>query len=589
MKLLTTHYKLRSQKGFSLLEVLIAMAIFSMFAGSIFFVYGNVIEIISRTRIRTLSSTLLNREIEIIRLLPYDKVGIVGGSPPGVIAQQRVEVYEGTQFLIKAYVRNVDDAFDGKLGGTPNDTAPGDYRIVELEVSCALCHGIPAATYTTWVAPQNLESSTNNGSLFVNAFDANGLPIAEADVKVVNNSTSPTITIVDQTNASGQLQLVDIPTSSSRYQITVGKTGYSTSMTYLAGAASNTNPIQPHATVASQQITAISFAIDKVSTLTMKTQDYLCAAVPSVTMTQSGAKLIGSGPNVLKYSTNFTTNSTGDKVVHPLEWDTYRFTNPSSTYDIAGTIPIAPITVNPNTSSSLVFVLDAKSSTSLLVTVKNSSGSAVLGANVNITKGTTSITKVTGERSWTETNWSGALYSGSDGNIADSSPAGDLNLKLVAGNYPTNTNSYITSNTLDIGSASTSLHSIIWNPVSQPASTTLKFQLAGNTDNATWNYVGPDGTAATYFTATSSIGSILNDKRYIRYKAYFNTTSNIRTPSLQDITLSFDSGCIPQGQTFFPSLTTGTYTVTVSKTGYTTATSSVVVASGWQETVITLH
>ncbi len=586
----TSKTKHSSQAGFSLLEVLIAMAIFAMFASSIFFVYGNIIEIISRTRVRTLSSTLLNREIEMVRLLPYDKVGIVGGFPPGVIAQQRVETYEGIQFLIKAYVRNVDNPFDGTTGGSPNDTAPADYRVVELEVSCALCYGLPPVTYTTWVAPQNLESSTQNGSLFVNAFDANGLPIKEADVTVVNNSTSPAITIVDQTNASGQLQLVDIPTSTNRYQITVSKAGYSSSVTYLPGAAANSNPIQPHATVASQQITAISFAIDKVSTLTVKSQDDRCVGVGSVAMNQVGTKLIGSGPDVVKYSSNFTTNSTGDKTIHPLEWDTYKFTNTTAGYDIAGTIPLIPLTINPNTSTTLAFVMEPKSSTSLLVTVKNASGSPLLGASVNIAKTGVSLTKTTGERSFSETDWSSGNYSTNDGTIGTGSPAGELRLIAGEGGYPTSSNSTLTSNTIDLGSSTTGLHVLSLSPASQPSNTSLRVQLAANTDDATWNYVGPDGTGSTYFTAaTTTIGTMLDNKRYVRYKVYLDTTDSSKTPSLQDIGLTFDSGCIPSGQVFFSGLTTGTYTITASKTGYTTATSSLSVGSGWQETSLTLQ
>lgn len=566
------------------------MAIFSMFAGSIFFVYGNIIEIISRTRIRTLSSTLLNREIEMVRLLPYDQVGIAGGFPPGVIAQQRVETYEGVQFLIKAYVRNVDNAFDGTTGGSPNDTAPADYRVVELEVSCALCYGLPPVTYTTWVAPQNLESSTKNGSLFVNAFDANGLPIKEADVKVVNNSTSPTITIIDQTNASGQLQLVDIPTSTNRYQITVSKAGYSTSVTYMPGAASNTNPIQPHATVASQQITAISFAIDKVSTLTVKSQDDRCVGIGSVSMNQVGTKLIGSGPDVVKYSSSFTTNSTGDKTVHPLEWDTYKFTNTTSGYDIAGTIPLAPLTINPNTSNTLAFVLEPKSSTSLLVTVQNASGSPLTGASVNLTKTGVDLTKITGERSFTESDWSAGNYSGNNGVVGVANPAGELRLLAGDGGYPTTTTGTLTSNTIDLGSNTTGLHVFSMNPASQPSGTTVRVQLAANNDNSTWNYIGPDGTASTYFTAaTTTIGTALDNNQYVRYQVYLDTTDAGKTPSLQDVGLTFESGCIPPGQVFFPNITTGTYTLTVSKTGYTTATSSVSVGSGWQEKVMTLQ
>ena len=579
-----------SQKGFSLLEVLIAMAIFAMFASSIFFVYGNIIEIISRTRVRTLSSTLLNREIEIVRLLPYDKVGIVGGFPPGVIAQQRVETYEGVQFLIKAYVRNIDNSFDGTTGGSPNDTAPADYRVVELEVSCALCYGLPPVTYTTWVAPQNLESSTQNGSLFVNAFDASGLPIKEADVRVVNSSTSPTITIVDQTNASGQLQLVDIPTSTNRYQITVSKAGYSSSVTYLPGAAANTNPIQPHATVASQQITEISFAIDRVSTLTVKSQDDRCVGIGSVSMNQLGTKLIGSGPDVVKYSASFTTNSTGDKTIHPLEWDTYEFTNTTSGYDIAGTIPLLPLTINPNTSTTVDFILEPKSSTSLLVTIKNASGSPLLGTSVNIAKTGVSLTEITGERTFFESDWSSGNYSTIDSAITTNGSAGELRLAAGEGGYPTSSNSVLISNTIDLGSDVTGLHMLSLSPASQPNNTTMKVQLAANTDDATWSYVGPDGTGDTYFTAaTTTVGTILDNNRYVRYKVYLNSDDPTKTPRLEDVGLTFDSDCIPSGQSFFSGLSTGTYTITVSKTGYTTATSSISVGSGWQEAVLTLQ
>jgi prepilin-type N-terminal cleavage/methylation domain-containing protein len=581
---------IRRQRGFSLLEVLIAMAIFAMFAASIFFVYGNLLEIMSRTRTRTLSSTLLNREIEMIRLLPYDSVGIQGGFPAGVIAQQRVEVYEGTQFLIKAYVRNTDNPFDGTTGGSPNDTAPADYKIVELEVSCALCYGIPPLTYTTWVAPQNLESASNNGSLFVNAFDADGLPIFEADVKVVNTNASPTITIIDQTNASGQLQLVDIPTSTNGYQITVSKQGYSTSVTYLPGGAANPNPSQPHVTVAAQQITEASFGIDRVSTITVKSQDEMCVAIPSVSMNQIGTKLIGSGPDVVKYSSSFTTNSTGDKVVHPLEWDSYKFTNTTAGYDIAGTIPLLPLTLDPYTSATLAFVMAPKSSSSLLVAVQDASGTPLTGATVRVTKTGVDVTKVTGQRFFTETDWSGGNYASTDGNLDVDSPAGEVTLS-GAGSYPTSTNSYLVSNTIDLGtSEGVEFSELSWSPSSQPSNTTLKFQVAGNTDGATWNYVGPDGTGDTYFTTTTStIGTALDSKRYVRYQAYFNTTNASNTPSLESLTMSFTSACVPQSQAFFDNLATGTYTVTVSKTGHTTASSSVSVGSGWQETVITMQ
>src|SRR4051812_42684127 len=112
MKFAAQH-NLKKQKGFTLIEILIAMAIFVIFASSLFLTYGNILEILGRTRMRTVITSLMNREIEIIRNLPYDQVGIVGGFPAGVIPAQKVEVYEGAHFLVEGYVHNIDDPFDG--------------------------------------------------------------------------------------------------------------------------------------------------------------------------------------------------------------------------------------------------------------------------------------------------------------------------------------------------------------------------------------------------------------------------------------------------------------------------------------------
>jgi hypothetical protein len=145
---------------------------------------------------------------------------------------------------------------------------------------------------------------------------------------------------------------------------------------------------------------------------------------------------------------------------------------------------------------------------------------------------------------------------------------------------------------MSFGTTSTTFYDLIWAPTTQPAqcgTNCIKFQLASNTDNSTWNYLGPDGTGSTYYTATSTIGTMHNGNRYLRYKAYLNTTDQNYTPTLSDVQIGFTSTCVPQGQTLFSGIPTGTYTMTVSKSGYTTATSSVSVVSGWQEKRLTLQ
>lgn len=73
--------------------------------------------------------------------------------------------------------------------------------------------------------------------------------------------------------------------------------------------------------------------------------------------------------------------------------------------------------------------------------------------------------------------------------------------------------------------------------VAEPASTNIRLQIAANDNNTTWNFVGPDGTAATYYDAAQTIrlGTV---GRYIRYKAFF-TGPGASTPALQDISINY--------------------------------------------------
>jgi type II secretory pathway pseudopilin PulG len=84
-----------------------------------------------------------------------------------------------------------------------------------------------------------------------------------------------------------------------------------------------------------------------------------------------------------------------------------------------------------------------------------------------------------------------------------------------------------------------------------PTNTTLKFQFAGadavsgSCTGASYSYTGPDGSGATYYTATTSAifvgtsGSYKNPARCFRYKAYFDTTDYNATPVLSDMTINY--------------------------------------------------
>src|SRR5205823_2619976 len=81
--------------------------------------------------------------------------------------------------------------------------------------------------------------------------------------------------------------------------------------------------------------------------------------------------------------------------------------------------------------------------------------------------------------------------------------------------------------------------SLSWNS-SIPPSTTLRFQAGGsNKQFGPFSPVGPDGTAATFFTTTGASLSQFNGLRYLRYIAFLGTSISTATPVLNDVTTCF--------------------------------------------------
>ncbi len=578
-----------SRSGSSLIDVVVTIAIIGLLFSAIYAVYFALIDSINNIESRTAAAEVLAGQLEIIRNLPYDSVGTVSGIPAGVIPQNQTSTVGNFLFNVKTTVRNIDDPADGTIGGTPNDTAPADYKQVTLEISCLTCAKFAPFQFTTTVAPKNLENTAVTGSLFINVFDANGVGVSGASVHLVNASVTPAIDLTDTTNSSGSLQLVGVATSSQNYQITVSKNGYSSEKTYKTGAVGNPNPVKPHATVASQAVTSISFSIDRVSSILFSTNSNVCVAVPSQTISLAGQKLIGTSPDVLKFSTSTITNSSGVTTLSNVEWDTYDVALSGSTYDVIGTPPVLPFAVNPSTTIPFSFVLDVPARPSVLVSVSDSgTDTAVSGATVTMSKSGYSQTVTTGHSFVGDTTWvSGGYVSQSGGIEAENNP-GSLTIALVSGVYPTSTVNYLVSETIDLGSsASSSLYAFLWTG-SQPSNTAVQFQIAANNDDATWNFVGPNG-ASSYYTATSTALSGFDGNRYVRYKVFLTTNDQNVTPQVDSVRFEFSGACTAPSAAFFSTLPVGTYDITVSASGYQTASSTISVSSNsWQQIFIPL-
>lgn len=104
------------------------------------------------------------------------------------------------------------------------------------------------------------------------------------------------------------------------------------------------------------------------------------------------------------------------------------------------------------------------------------------------------------------------------------------------------TDGQLESSTFDTGAASVTYNWLAWSG-SQPANTTIKFQLAtSNNSNGPWNYVGPDGSGSSYYMTAAKEFINYNyhlDQRYFRYKLFLNSQSDFQAPALEEFILSY--------------------------------------------------
>lgn len=582
------------QEGFTLIDVLISVAIIVLLFGGIYLIYFSIIDVINNIELRTAATSVVEGELEVIRNLDYTDVGTVGGVPTGAIAPSKSITFDNFDFSVSTTVRNIDDPFDGTLGGVPNDTAPADYKLIQMEIGCPDCAKFVPLVYTATVAPKNLESASQGGSIFINVFDAYAEPVGGASVHVVNSSVAPAIDLVDATNNNGVLQLVGVPTSTQSYEISVSLPGYAPEQTYDSGDLGGSAPVTPHVTVAAQTVTSISFVINKSSDISVEAKDVVCSPISGVDFRIDGTNLIGRDPDFLRFSTTSITSATSAIRFSEVPADTYSFVMNSSSLDILGTMPFTPIVVNPSSTIDFDFIVEPANPRSLLVAVKDGvTRGAIPGAAVTLASLPFSETKTTGRAFVGHTDWSSGAYDSKDGVDTDGFP-GSLVLELNASStYTTSTVSWLVSGTIDVGSNSSTFYTLNWLPTSQPPLTGLNsalFQLASNNDNTTWDFIGPDGTASSYYSSSGeAIHNSHSGDRYLRYKVFLRTADENTTPSIADLSVEFNGPCVPQGHVLFTNLALASdYILETAAAGYIQSTSTVDILGDWQQTEVLL-
>src|SRR5688572_2029826 len=136
MRLAGTHRETADERGYGLIEALMSLALFAIIGVSLYQAFNGLLNAVSVSRSQLIAMELMAETVEIACNLPFDSVGEVGGVPLGVMLPSQTYVRGGQTFTVATHVANIDDPFDGTIGGTPNDSAPADYKRVEITVTC---------------------------------------------------------------------------------------------------------------------------------------------------------------------------------------------------------------------------------------------------------------------------------------------------------------------------------------------------------------------------------------------------------------------------------------------------------------------
>jgi prepilin-type N-terminal cleavage/methylation domain-containing protein len=388
--------KTSSYRGFTLIEVLVGSAIFLIIALSGYRAFVTIMDAVGASQAKIAATSVANERFEVIRNLPYDDVGLVGGLPVGTFQREETITRNNYVFDLLYTIRSTDDPFDGTIGGSPNDSSPSDYKLIDLDITCEQCKIFPPLKFTTIVAPHSLETASTNGALFIQVFDANGLPVPGAEVHIENTNTNPDTIIDETTDNEGWIKIVDAPPGVNAYNIIASKNGYSTEETYPIGGDAGVDPLHPDATVVVQQVTQTSFSIDRLADIEVTSTDNLCLPLANIDFSLTGSKLIGN-PDILKYdTTDFTTDALGTLSIQDLEWDNYAIAPNGVTYDIAGINPFPNFSLLPGETLDLNIVAVPHLANAILISIEDENGLPLQGASVTIEKDLFNETKITG-------------------------------------------------------------------------------------------------------------------------------------------------------------------------------------------------
>ena len=260
----------------SFIDVIVGTALILIIFLALFGLLRASVVISQLTKSKAVATAVAESQMEYVRSLNYDVVGTVGGIPAGDVPQFSTTTSNGIGYGVRTFIEYADDPADG-LSSLDTNHIITDYKHIKVTVNYRAGGKARTIELVSNYSPIGLETTNGGGTLQLVIVDASGMAVPGASVHIVNTNLAPT---VDVTTFSDSTGIVYLPGAlpSSQYQIDVSKAGYSSAQTY-ARDTTNQNPTPGYLTVAKDLTTTSTFAIDRLSTLTMHTYMAIVSAL----------------------------------------------------------------------------------------------------------------------------------------------------------------------------------------------------------------------------------------------------------------------------------------------------------------------
>jgi len=306
--------KLKCKKGFTLIEALVLLFIFSVMTVTFYKVFASGTSLILETKKRLAAIGVVNERMELIRSLAYEEIGTDGGVPGGNINSDEYIASGNYQFHVITDIRYFDDEEDGTEGGSPDDDTPNDYKFVSVMALWGEETDGQKVSLSSSIAPFGTEEAVSGGTLSISVIDIDGAPVSSAAVNIANGSVVPAI---NQTfiAGNGSVSIPALPVSEQKYVVTVSKSGYENVSTFPPYPTSAYYPTDVHNSVVGGMITNSVIVASKLSDIEIRFRNAYGESIGNVNFGLEGGRVLGTDDvGALVYNYNEALESDGSGV-----------------------------------------------------------------------------------------------------------------------------------------------------------------------------------------------------------------------------------------------------------------------------------